>query len=64
MNYYIMQSEIGASKSELIKWEKTLKDAITYAQWQIELWHEIGANPPRYTVHHTGMRGEILWSNF
>lgn len=59
-----MQSAIGASKSELIKWEKTLKEAISYVESQIELWREAGVNPPRYTVHYSGMRGEILWSNF
>ena len=59
-----MQSEIGAPKSKLVKCERFLEDAISYAEKQIQLWHEAGVNPPRYTVHYTGMHGTVLWSNF
>jgi hypothetical protein len=64
MNYYIMQSRLGA-KPELIHWAKTQAEAISYARNQLALWNEAGVtNPPRYTVHYNGLSGHpALWSS-
>lgn len=65
MNYYVMQTALSSgSKPQLVQWSKSQADAIAYAQQQLDLWREVGvANPPRYEVHYSGLRGSALWSS-
>jgi hypothetical protein len=65
MNYYVMQTALSSgSKPQLVQWSKTESDAVAYARQQLDLWREVGvANPPRYEVHYSGLRGSALWSS-
>ena len=65
MKYYIMQTALASgSKPQLVQWSNSQADAIAYAQSQLALWREVGvANPPRYEVHYSGLRGSALWSS-
>jgi hypothetical protein len=66
MNYYVMQSSLAnGAKPQLVKWAKTMDDAIAYARQQLDLWRETGvANPPRYEVFYSGLRNHApIWSS-
>jgi hypothetical protein len=65
MNYYVMQTSLASgAKPQLVQRAKSEADAIAYAQSQLDLWRETGvANPPRYEVHYSGLRGSALWSS-
>lgn len=66
MKYYVTQTSLSSgSKPQLVQWAKSQADAIDYAQQQLNLWRETGvANPPRYTVHYSGLRNHAaLWSS-
>jgi hypothetical protein len=66
MNYYVMQTSLSSgSKPQLVHWAKSQDDAIAYINQQIDLWRETGvANPPRYTVHYSGLRNHApIWSS-
>jgi len=65
MKYYVMQTALGnGAKPQLVQWSKTESDAVAYARQQLDLWREVGvANPPRYEVHYSGLRGSALWSS-
>jgi hypothetical protein len=65
MNYYVMKTALSSgSKPQLVQWAKTQAEAVAYARQQLDLWREVGvANPPRYEVHYSGLRGSALWSS-
>jgi hypothetical protein len=65
MNYYVMKTSLASGSKPLLEhWAKSQADAVAYAQTQLALWREVGvANPPRYEVHYSGLRGSALWSS-